>query len=250
MNSAISEVRWIRLDADKVQTKGDFVAAPDLSKVDEIGFADLTPGSGHGAGGWVDVGEIDVYGKGRPPDLIGSVFDTGVAATEPRPNLALTHAAPQTRPESAACSRMAARLPLPNRDRKEAADRAPTSQTRSESADAHAWRPASATEPRPNLSLTHQARYIKVELAAIGSPPLIVLGRGLDQGCLSDAEIHSICAAGLAQLPLDDARVLVLIPDGTRTMPMPRLFGILETELSARVRTLWTFWSPWARTSP
>jgi len=62
----ISEVRWIRLDPDKVQTKGDFVANPDLSKVDEIGFADLTPGSGHGAGGWVDVGEIEVYGKAVP----------------------------------------------------------------------------------------------------------------------------------------------------------------------------------------
>jgi hypothetical protein len=63
---AISEVRWIRLDPDKVQTKGDFVANPDLSKVDEIGFADLIPGSGHGAGGWVDVGEIEVYGKAVP----------------------------------------------------------------------------------------------------------------------------------------------------------------------------------------
>ncbi len=63
---AISDVRWIRLDPEKVQTKGDFVANPDLSKVDEIGFADLTPGSGHGPGGWIDVAEIDVYGKAVP----------------------------------------------------------------------------------------------------------------------------------------------------------------------------------------
>lgn len=62
----ISETRWIRLDPEKVQTKGDFVANPDLSKVDEIGFVDLTPGSGHGAGGWIDVGEIEVYGKAVP----------------------------------------------------------------------------------------------------------------------------------------------------------------------------------------
>jgi hypothetical protein len=62
----ISEVKWIRLDPDKVQTKGDVVAAPDLSKVDEIGFVDLIPGSGHGAGGWVDVGQIEVYGKAVP----------------------------------------------------------------------------------------------------------------------------------------------------------------------------------------
>lgn len=62
----INEVRWIRLDPEKAQTKGDFVANPDLSKVDEVGFADLTPGSGHGAGGWIDVGEIEVYGKPIP----------------------------------------------------------------------------------------------------------------------------------------------------------------------------------------
>jgi len=46
-----------------VVTKGNFVEKPDLTKVDEVGFADLTPGSGHGAGGWVDVAAIDVYGK-------------------------------------------------------------------------------------------------------------------------------------------------------------------------------------------
>jgi len=62
----ISEVKWIRLDPDKVQTKGDVVAAPDLTKVDEVGFVDLIPGSGHGAGGWVDVGTIEVYGKAVP----------------------------------------------------------------------------------------------------------------------------------------------------------------------------------------
>ena len=60
---SISEVRWLKLDVDKVVTKGNFVAKPDLSKVDEIGFTDLMPGSGHGPGGWSDVGFIEVYGK-------------------------------------------------------------------------------------------------------------------------------------------------------------------------------------------
>jgi catechol 2,3-dioxygenase-like lactoylglutathione lyase family enzyme len=35
----------------------------DLSKVDAVGFADLTPGSGHGTGGYSDVAWIEVYGK-------------------------------------------------------------------------------------------------------------------------------------------------------------------------------------------
>jgi len=54
-------VRWLRLDIDKVVTKGNFVPNPDLSKVDEVGFVDLMPGSGHGPGGWSDVAGIEVY---------------------------------------------------------------------------------------------------------------------------------------------------------------------------------------------
>jgi hypothetical protein len=59
----VSDVRWMRLDPEKVVTKGMIVAKPDLSKVDEIGFTDLLPGSGHGQGGWADVAAIEVYGK-------------------------------------------------------------------------------------------------------------------------------------------------------------------------------------------
>jgi hypothetical protein len=56
-----SELKWLVLDIEKVVTKGNFVANVDLSKVDEIGYVDLIPGSGHGAGGWSDVGAIEVY---------------------------------------------------------------------------------------------------------------------------------------------------------------------------------------------
>jgi hypothetical protein len=59
----LSEVRWLKLDIAKVQTKGDLLDKVDLSKVDAIGFADLTPGSGHGSGGYSDVAWIEVYGK-------------------------------------------------------------------------------------------------------------------------------------------------------------------------------------------
>jgi hypothetical protein len=43
-----------------------WVPNPDLSKVDEIGFADLIPGSGHGTGGYIQLGVIEVYGKSVP----------------------------------------------------------------------------------------------------------------------------------------------------------------------------------------
>lgn len=60
---SIAEVRWLKLDSTKVVTHGNFVEHPDLSKVDEVGFADLMPGSGHGPGGWSDLAEFEVYGK-------------------------------------------------------------------------------------------------------------------------------------------------------------------------------------------
>ena len=59
----LADVRWIKLDIAKVQTKGTLLDKVDLSKVDEIGFVDLTPGSGHGLGGFSDVGWMEVYGK-------------------------------------------------------------------------------------------------------------------------------------------------------------------------------------------
>ena len=64
-------LRWMKLDIDRVVTVGrygplgdasNWAEAPDLSKVDEVGFVDLMPGSGHGSGGWVNVAEIELYG--------------------------------------------------------------------------------------------------------------------------------------------------------------------------------------------
>jgi len=60
---SIAAVRWLKLDIERVVTVGDWIAKPDLSKVDEVGFADLLPGSGHGPGGYANVGRIEVYGK-------------------------------------------------------------------------------------------------------------------------------------------------------------------------------------------
>ncbi|PWU12765.1 MAG: hypothetical protein C5B51_00090 [Terriglobia bacterium] len=69
---SVADVRWLRLDIDKVWTRGTIVEKPDLSKVDEIGFTDLMPGSGHGQGGWSDVGKVEVYGKAVKRDSGGA----------------------------------------------------------------------------------------------------------------------------------------------------------------------------------
>ena len=59
---AFAGMRWLKLDAQQALTKGNWIERPDLSRVDEVGFVDLMPGSGHGPGGWSDVAQIEVYG--------------------------------------------------------------------------------------------------------------------------------------------------------------------------------------------
>jgi hypothetical protein len=59
----VADVKWLKLDIKRVVTTGTWIEKPDLSKVDEIGFVDLYPGSGHGPGGWSDVGRIEVFAK-------------------------------------------------------------------------------------------------------------------------------------------------------------------------------------------
>jgi hypothetical protein len=74
---SLANVRWIKLDPERVVTVNMGAATanpnneiwapnPDLSKVEEIGFADLMPGSGHGTGGYIQLGKIEVYAKTVP----------------------------------------------------------------------------------------------------------------------------------------------------------------------------------------
>jgi len=65
-----------------------------------------------------------------------------------------------------------------------------------------------------------------------------VVGRGVEQGYLGFAEVQAIAREGLSRLPLDGRRVLVLIPDGTRTMPMPGLFQVLDEAVGPRAAAL------------
>jgi hypothetical protein len=75
---AIASLRWLRLDIDRVVTRGTWVERPDLSRVDEVGFADLLPGSGHGWGGFINVSTIEVYGRPVP-----RAAAAGAAAPQP-----------------------------------------------------------------------------------------------------------------------------------------------------------------------
>jgi nickel-dependent lactate racemase len=64
------------------------------------------------------------------------------------------------------------------------------------------------------------------------------VGEGLGEGYLTRDAVQRIVTSGLEPLPVDGKRVLVIIPDGTRTMPMPLLFEIIERAIGRRARAL------------
>jgi nickel-dependent lactate racemase len=66
----------------------------------------------------------------------------------------------------------------------------------------------------------------------------VVTGKGVADGFLTAHEVDATAREGLRAMAVDGRRVLVLIPDGTRTMPMPMMFDILEREIGPRVAAL------------
>jgi nickel-dependent lactate racemase len=65
-----------------------------------------------------------------------------------------------------------------------------------------------------------------------------VVGEGVLEGGLPEETVRRLVAEGLADLPIDGRRVLVIIPDGTRTMPMPLLVDALERAVGTRPAAL------------
>jgi len=63
-------------------------------------------------------------------------------------------------------------------------------------------------------------------------------GSGFTDRFLTADETREIVRAGLASLSLAGKRVLFIIPDGTRTMPMPQLFGLFQEMLDGKVAAL------------
>jgi nickel-dependent lactate racemase len=66
----------------------------------------------------------------------------------------------------------------------------------------------------------------------------MVIGRGRADRYLTKEEVRAIVRDGLESLAVDGKRVLIIIPDGTRTMPMPLMFGLFEELLSQRTGAL------------
>jgi len=60
---------------------------------------------------------------------------------------------------------------------------------------------------------------------------MMVIGKGNSSSHLNDFDLGQIVEESLTATDLDGKRILVLIPDGTRTMPMPLMFDLFEKHL-------------------
>ncbi len=65
-----------------------------------------------------------------------------------------------------------------------------------------------------------------------------MLGKGAQCGYMNSGEVAAILEEGLAKIPFDGRRVLVIIPDRTRTMPMPLFFRSIAKSLLPRTKAL------------
>src|SRR5690242_11200833 len=66
----------------------------------------------------------------------------------------------------------------------------------------------------------------------------MVIGQGSTTETLGADSVQDLLARALEPIGLDGKRVLVIIPDGTRTAPIPLLFRLLYEQIGRRVARL------------
>ncbi len=66
----------------------------------------------------------------------------------------------------------------------------------------------------------------------------MVLGKGYADRFLTEREVHDLMSEALTWANLDGKRVLVIIPDSTRTAPIPLFFRLFHQLLGSRVAAL------------
>ena len=59
------------------------------------------------------------------------------------------------------------------------------------------------------------------------------IGKGLLAATIPEDELRQLVAASAREMSIDGRRVLIIVPDGTRTMPMPQMFRLQE-EIGSR----------------
>src|SRR5262249_1056299 len=66
----------------------------------------------------------------------------------------------------------------------------------------------------------------------------MVIGKSSCARALSESEGRELMCAALSRPGLNDKRVLAIIPDGTRTAPIPMMFRLFHELLNDRVEAL------------
>src|SRR5690348_18262681 len=66
----------------------------------------------------------------------------------------------------------------------------------------------------------------------------MIQGKGFTTQTLTDEDVRHLLEIACNDLALDGKRVLVIIPDGTRTAPIPLMFRLLYEQIGRRVARL------------
>ncbi len=66
----------------------------------------------------------------------------------------------------------------------------------------------------------------------------MLIGKGYTDKFLSDVEVRELATLALSEAGLDGKRVIVIIPDGTRTAPIPQMFRLFHELLGEKVAAL------------
>ena len=66
----------------------------------------------------------------------------------------------------------------------------------------------------------------------------MIVGEGYEEGFLSEDQVRELMAQALDELDLSNKRLLIIIPDQTRTAPIPLFFQLFHEFLSGKVAAL------------
>jgi nickel-dependent lactate racemase len=65
-----------------------------------------------------------------------------------------------------------------------------------------------------------------------------VVGIGYEDGVLSESQMRDLVGQALAETPLDGRRIIIIVPDGTRTAPIPLMFRLFQEALKGRAKAV------------
>ncbi|HYK92213.1 MAG TPA: lactate racemase domain-containing protein [Acidobacteriota bacterium] len=66
----------------------------------------------------------------------------------------------------------------------------------------------------------------------------MIWGKGLESGVLTEQDVRGLMGAALSKAGLDGKRVLIIIPDATRTAPIPQMFRLFYEHLGESAAAL------------